>query len=51
MVQAVKLVPRVVTRAKANIDSLIPVAIFSGLGLLLSLCALLLDKYIPGAWF
>ena len=51
MVHAVKLVPRVVTRAKVNIDTLIPVAIFCGLGLLVSLCVLLLDIYVPDGCF
>jgi hypothetical protein len=35
----------------ANIDSFATIALFSGLGLLLSLCVLILDQYIPGEWF
>ncbi len=35
----------------ASFDGLVSVAIFSGLGLLISLSVLLLDQYIPGDWF
>lgn len=30
---------------------LVTIALFSGIGLLLSLGVVLLDKYIPGEWF
>jgi len=30
---------------------MISVVIFSGMGLLISLSVLLLDRYIPGEWF
>ncbi len=32
-------------------DGLVSVAIFSGIGLLISVSVLLLDRYIPGEWF
>jgi hypothetical protein len=35
----------------ASIDEFLSIAIFSGLGLLLSLSVLVLDKQIPGEWF
>jgi len=35
----------------ANIDSFATVALFSGIGLFLSLTVLILDQYIPGEWF
>jgi hypothetical protein len=35
----------------ANIDTFVTVALFSGVGLLLSLSVLILDQYIPGEWF
>ena len=35
----------------ANIDRFVTVALFSCVGLLLSLSVLLLDQYIPGEWF
>jgi hypothetical protein len=38
-------------KTTSSFDGLISVAIFSGLGLLISLSVLLLDRYIPGEWF
>jgi hypothetical protein len=35
----------------ASFDNVISVAIFSGLGLLISVSVLLLDRYVPGDWF
>jgi len=34
-----------------SFDNVISVAIFSGLGLLISVSVLLLDRYVPGDWF
>jgi hypothetical protein len=39
------------SKSRANFDSFVSVAIFSGIGLVLSLSVLLLDQYIPGEWF
>jgi hypothetical protein len=38
-------------KTAASFDSMISVAIFSGMGLLISLSVLILDRYIPGDWF
>lgn len=38
-------------KAVAGFQGLIPVAIFSAVGLLVSLSVLLLDRHIPGDWF
>jgi hypothetical protein len=47
-----RLFPRAsATLSVANIETLVIVAIFSGVGLLLSLSVLILDKYTPGEWF
>jgi hypothetical protein len=46
-----RLFPRASAASIANIDSLLTVAIFSGIGLLLSLSVIILDKYTPGEWF
>jgi hypothetical protein len=46
-----KFFPRASSTSIAEIESLVSVAIFSGLGLLLGLIVLLLDQYIPGEWF
>ena len=35
----------------SRFDGLVSVAIFSGVGLLISVSVLLLDRYIPGEWF
>jgi hypothetical protein len=35
----------------SSFDGLVSVAIFSCVGLLISLSVLLLDQYIPGDWF
>ncbi|SDF28336.1 hypothetical protein SAMN05216337_105011 [Bradyrhizobium brasilense] len=43
--------PRASSGSIAEIESLVSVAIFSGVGLLTGLIVLLLDQYIPGAWF
>jgi hypothetical protein len=45
------IAPTVSSKARANFDSLVSVTLFSGIGLLLSLSVLLLDKYTPGEWF
>jgi hypothetical protein len=46
-----RLFPRASAASIANIDSLVTIGLFSGLGLLLSLFVLILDQYIPGEWF
>jgi hypothetical protein len=46
-----KFFPRASSRSIAEIESLVSVAMFSGLGLLMGLIVLLLDQYIPGEWF
>ena len=38
-------------KTASRFEGLVSVAIFSGVGLLISLSVLLLDRYIPGDWF
>jgi len=38
-------------KTTSSFDGLVSVAIFSGVGLLISLSVLLLDRYTPGEWF
>jgi hypothetical protein len=38
-------------KTTSSFENLVSVAIFSGVGLLISLSVLLLDRYIPGDWF
>ena len=46
-----RLLPRASATSVANIDAFVTIALFSGLGLLLSLSVLILDQYMPGEWF
>jgi hypothetical protein len=46
-----RLLPRASATSVASIESFITVALFSGIGLLLSLSVVILDQYIPGEWF
>ncbi len=46
-----RIFPRASAASVANIDAFVRVALFSGVGLLLSLSVLILDQYIPGEWF
>jgi hypothetical protein len=46
-----RIFPHVSAASVANIDTFIRVALFGGVGLLLSLSVLILDQYIPGEWF
>jgi hypothetical protein len=43
--------PRASAVSLANIETLVTIGIFSGVGLLLSISVLILDKYTPGEWF
>jgi hypothetical protein len=46
-----RLLPRASATSVANIESFVTIALFSGIGLLLSLSVLILDHYVPGEWF
>jgi hypothetical protein len=46
-----RLFARASATSLASINSFIPIALFSGIGLLLSLLVLILDQQIPGEWF
>jgi len=46
-----RFLERSTERTTSSFDGLISVVIFSGMGLLISLSVLLLDRYIPGEWF
>jgi hypothetical protein len=43
--------PRASAESVAEFETLISVALFSGIGLLLSVGVIVLDKYTPGEWF
>ncbi len=45
------LLPRASAKSVDDIESLISIALFCGVGLLLSLSVLIADQYIPGEWF
>jgi hypothetical protein len=46
-----RILPRASATSIADIDAFITVALFSGIGLVLSLSVVILDQYIPGEWF
>jgi len=46
-----RLLARASSTSVANIDAFVTVALFSCLGLLMSLSVLILDQYMPGEWF
>jgi hypothetical protein len=46
-----RIFPRTSALSLANIETLVSVSMFCGLGLLMSLSILVLDQYIPGEWF
>jgi hypothetical protein len=45
------LLPRASAKSIDDIESFISIALFCGVGLLLSLSVLIADQYIPGEWF
>jgi len=51
MATIASLLPRASATSVASIESFITIALFSGIGLLLSLSILILDQQIPGEWF
>jgi hypothetical protein len=46
-----RIFPHATAASVANIETFVSAALFSGVGLLLSLSVLILDQYIPGEWF
>jgi hypothetical protein len=46
-----RLLPRASATSIANIDTFVTVALFSLVGLLVSLSVVILDQNIPGEWF
>ena len=48
---AARFFPNASAESVAEFETLASVALFCGVGLLVSVSVLLLDKYIPGEWF
>ena len=46
-----RIFPRASAASVTKIDTFVQVALFSGVGLLLSLLVLILDQNLPGEWF
>ena len=46
-----RIFPRASATSIAEIETFVTVALFSGIGFLLSLSVVILDQYIPGEWF
>ena len=51
MTVSAKALPRISVETKAQYSDLVAVAVFSGIGLLLSLLIIILDQSFPGEWF
>ena len=47
---AARFFPHVSAKAIAEFETVVSVALFCGVGLLISVTVLVLDKYIPGDW-
>jgi hypothetical protein len=48
---AARFFPKASAETVAEFETLVSVALFCGVGLLMSLSVLVLDQYIPGEWF
>ena len=48
---AARLFPKASATSVAEFETFVSVALFCGVGLLVSVGVLLLDKHIPGDWF
>jgi hypothetical protein len=48
---AARFFPKASAETVAEFETMVSVALFCGVGLLMSLSVLLLDQYIPGEWF
>jgi hypothetical protein len=48
---AARFFPKASAERIAEFETFISVALFCGVGLLISLSVLVLDQYIPGEWF
>jgi len=46
-----RIFPRASATSIADIETFVTVALFSGVGLFLSLSVVILDQYNPGEWF
>jgi hypothetical protein len=46
-----RFLPRASAKSIEDVESFISIALFCGVGLLLSLSVLIADQYIPGDWF
>jgi hypothetical protein len=46
-----RFLPRASAASVAEIDTVIKITIFCGVGLLLSLSVVIMDQYMPGEWF
>jgi hypothetical protein len=49
--RSTRILPRASAASVAGIGMFVQVALFSGIGLLLSLSVLVLDQNMPGEWF
>ena len=48
---AAKFFPKASFNSVADFQAIAAIAMFSGIGLLVSVTTIVLDKYLPGEWF
>ena len=51
MTAFIQTIAKGTAKANSEFETLVQLGLFSGLGLLISVGIILLDKYMPGEWF
>lgn len=51
MTAFIQAIAKGTAKANSNFETLVQLGLFSGLGLLISVGIVVLDKYMPGEWF
>ena len=51
MTALIQTIAKGTTKVNSDFETLVQVSLFSGLGLLVSVGIIVLDKYMPGEWF
>jgi hypothetical protein len=51
MTAFIQAIAKGTAKANSDFDTLVKLGLFSGLGLLISVGVVVLDKYMPGDWF
>ena len=51
MTTLIQTIAKGTAKANSDFETLVQLGLFSGLGLLISVGVVVLDKYMPGEWF